>query len=262
MRNIEPLDQLTGWEYEDREYWERVYALPENYIEESAVTEGNDGENEFDASMLDACVGRVVLDVGCGDGLFTIRMAERAEEVIGVDFSRIAISMARKNLANSGRKNLRFEIANAENLNFPKETFDLVTCRRGPVTDSENSLREAHRVLKRGGTLMEITIGERDKENLTNVFGRGQMLGSERIIALKERLLRGAGFRKLEVKEYIATEIFPTIRDLTIRLMNSPIIPDFNAEKDKEFLETIEEGYKSKKGIETPTHRVTIIARM
>jgi 2-polyprenyl-3-methyl-5-hydroxy-6-metoxy-1,4-benzoquinol methylase len=103
---------MTGWEYEDREYWERVYALPENYMVESAVTEGNDGEDEFDAKMLDACVGRVVLDVGCGDGLFTIRMAERAKEVIGVDFSRIAISEARKNLANSSRKNLRFEIAN------------------------------------------------------------------------------------------------------------------------------------------------------
>jgi len=252
---------MTGWEYEDREYWERVYALPENYMVESAVTEGNDGEDEFDAKMLGACVGRVVLDVGCGDGLFTIRMAERAKEAIGVDFSRIAISEARKNLANSGRKNLRFEIANAESLNFQKETFDMVTCRRGPVTDSKNSLREAHRVL-RSGTLMEITIGERDKENLAQVFGRGQMLGSERVVALKERLLREAGFEKLEVKEYTATEIFPTIRDLTIRLKNSPIIPDFNAEKDKEYLERIDKVYKSKKGIETPTHRVTIIARV
>jgi ubiquinone/menaquinone biosynthesis C-methylase UbiE len=252
---------MTGWEYEDREYWEKVYALPENYMVESAVTEGNDGENEFDARMLDACIGRVVLDVGCGDGLFTIRMAERAKEVIGVDFSRIAISEARKNLANSTRKNVKFEIANAENLNFQKETFDLVTCRRGPVTDSKSSLREAHRVLKKSGTLMEITIGERDKENLTQAFGRGQMLGSERVIALKERILREAGFKKLEIKEYIATEIFPTIRDLVIRLKNSPIIPDFNVEKDKEFLERIEKAYKSTKGIETPTHRVTIIAR-
>ena len=253
---------MTGWEYEDREYWERVYALPENYMVESAVTEGNDGEDEFDARMLEACVGRVVLDVGCGDGLFTIKMAERAKEVIGVDFSRIAISEARKNLANSGRKNLRFEIASAESLNFQKETSDLVTCRRGPVTDTKDSLREAHRVLKKSGTLMEITIGEHDKENLAQVFGRGQMLVSERVSTLKERLLREAGFKKLEVKEYIATEIFPTIRDLTIRLKNSPIIPDFNVEKDREYLEKIEKAYKSKKGIETPTHRVTIIARV
>ena len=251
---------MTGWEYEDREYWEKVYALPENYMEDSAVTEGNDGEDEFDARMLNACIGKVVLDVGCGDGPFTIRMAERAEEVIGVDFSKIAISKARENLANSGRKNLRFETANAERLHFPKETFDLVTCRRGPVTDRKSSLREAHRVLKKNGLLMEITIGERDKENLTQVFGRGQMLGSERVTALKERLLRETGFKNLEIKEYIATEIFLTIKDLTIRLKDSPIIPDFDAEKDKHYLEKIEKTYKSSKGIETSTHRVTIMA--
>jgi len=251
---------MTGWEYEDREYWERVYALPENYMVESAVTEGNDGEDEFDARMLGACVGKVVLDVGCGDGPFTIRMAERAEEVIGVDFSKIAISKARENLANSGRKNLRFELGNAESLHFPKETFDLVTCRRGPVTDRKNSLREAHRVLKRNGTLMEITIGERDKENLIQVFGRGQMLGSERVVALKERLLRETGFRNLEIKEYIATEIFPTLKDLIVRLKDSPIIPDFDEEKDRQYLDMIERTYGTGNGIETPTHRVTIIA--
>jgi len=252
---------MTGWEYEDREYWEKVYALPENYMVEAAVTEGNDGEDEFDAKMLNASVGKAVLDVGCGDGLFTLRMAERAGEVVGVDFSRVAISEARKNLSKSGQKNLRFELESAENLHFPNETFDLVTCRRGPVTDRERSLRETHRVLKRHGTLMEITIGERDKENLTRIFGRAQMLALGRVIALKERLLREAGFENLEIAEYIATEIFPTIKDLTIRLKDSPIIPDFDVERDKRYLEEIEKTCKSSKGIETPTHRVTIIAR-
>ena len=252
---------MTGWEYEDREYWEKVYALPENYMVEAALTEGNDGEDEFDAKMLNTCVGKVVLDVGCGDGMFTIKMAERAKEVVGVDFSRVAISEARKNLSNSGRKNLRFELINAESLHFPNEAFDLVTCRRGPVTDRKSSLREAHRVLKRHGTLMEITIGERDKENPIQIFGRGQMQGSERVIDLKERILTEAGFENLQIKEYIATEIFPTIKDLIIRLKDSPIIPDFDPEKDKQYLEKIEETCKSSKGIETPTHRVTIIAR-
>src|SRR5213594_3447732 len=121
---------MTCWEYEDREYWEKVYALPENYMVEAAVTEGNDGEDEFDAKMLKASVGRVVLDVGCGDGPFTIRMAERAKDVVGVDFSKVAISEAIKNHSNSGLKNVRFELASAESLHFPNETFDLVACRR------------------------------------------------------------------------------------------------------------------------------------
>ena len=206
------------------------------------------------------CAGQF-LDVGCGDGPFTIRMAERAREVVGVDFSRIQISKARENLANSGRKNLRFEMGNAGSLHFPTETFDLVTCRRRPITDRTISLREAHRVLKRNGTLMEITIGERDKKNLIQVFGRGQMLGSERVVAVKERLLGETGFRNLEIKEYIATQIFRTLKDLIVRLKDSPIIPEFDEEKDRQYLEKIAKNYRSKKGIETPTHRVTIIAQ-
>jgi len=74
-------------------------------------------------------------------------------------------------------------------------------------------------------------------------------------------MLTEAGFENLQITEYIATEIFPTIRDLTIRLKNSPIITDFDPIKDKRFLEEIEETCKSSNGIETPTHRVTIIAR-
>jgi len=60
--------------------------------------------------------------------------------------------------------------------------------------------------------------------------------------------------------QHIATEIFPTLKDLIIRLKDSPIIPEFDAEKDKQYLEKIEKAYRSTRGIETPTHRVTIIA--
>ena len=87
------------------------------------------------------------------------------------------------------------------------------------------------------------------------------MLGSERVVALKERMLREAGFENLQITEYIATEIFPTIKDLIIRLKDSPIIPNFDPEKDRRYLEEIEKACKSSKEIETPTHRVTIIAR-
>ena len=69
-----------------------------------------------------------------------------------------------------------------------------------------------------------------------------------------------AGFKNLEIKEHVATEIFPTLGDLIIRLKDSPIIPDFDAEKDRQYLEKIQKTCRSTKGIETPTHRVTIIA--
>src|SRR2546427_11181701 len=119
---------MTGWEYEDREYWEKVYALPENYMVEAAVTEGNDGEDEFDAKMLNASVGKAVLDVGCGDGLFSLRMAEGDGEGAGEDFSRVAISVARKNLLKDGQENLSCVVERAKNLHFPNENVDRGAC--------------------------------------------------------------------------------------------------------------------------------------
>jgi ubiquinone/menaquinone biosynthesis C-methylase UbiE len=252
---------LSHWEYENRTYWERTYSLEESYLPDKATAECNDGEQEFDIRMIKASAGKSVLDVGCGDGLFTIRMAEKANQVVGLDFSKIAISEANKNLSKANAKNVRFQVGNAGNLPFPKEAFDLVTCRRGPVTDSTKSLSEAFRVLKKGGVLMEITIGEHDKENLARIFGRGQMLWSEKVLRLKERLLREVGFKPSEIREYFATEIFPTMNDLIIRLKNSPIIPNFDTDRDKEYLQRVEKVCKTERGIETQTHRVTITAQ-
>jgi SAM-dependent methyltransferase len=258
-------EKIAGWVYQDSDYWERTYRFylsKEGGLHSNALTEGNDGEQEFDDKMLNASVGKNVLDVGCGDGSFTTRIAEkRAKLVIGVDFSEVAISEAQKNLAKREMKNVQFELAKADKLPFPKETFDLVVCRRGPVTYKTKSLSEAYRVLRKGGILMEITIGEHDKENIAQVFGRGQMLGSEKVSTLKDKMLSEAGFTPLEIKDYAAMEIFPTMHDLIVRLKNSPIIPDFDLAKDKTHLEEVEKSCKTPRGIETQTHRVAIIAR-
>lgn len=226
-----------SWEYEDSGYWDTVYASEEEYIDETVFTEGNDGEDEFDRKILDAIVGKAVLDVGCGIAEFTIKMAGTAVEVVGVDFSREAISRGLENVARSIGSNVRVQLADADRLPFPDGSFDVVVSRRGPLTDALEKLSEAYRVLKKGGLLMEITIGERDKQNLARIFGRGQMATVEEKVSLsKDKMLRRVGFHVIEVREYLATEIFGTIQDLMIRLKDSPIVPDFDVEKDKKSL--------------------------
>jgi len=247
--------------YEDKRLWENIFASKEYHQKEKVTTEGNDGEDEFDAKMLDAVAGKTVLDVGCGDGRFTIKIAEHAKNVMGLDFSEKAISQAQTNLEKSGRTNVKFRLADALNLPFVDETFDVLLSRRGPLTDSMRTLSEAHRVLKKGGQLMEITIGERDKLNLKQIFGRGQLYGVKGKVAdEKKRMLEKVGFKVIEIKDYMAFEIFETIEDLTIRLRSTPIIPDFNARRDRRYLDRIKDACMTPKGIKTETHRVTIIA--
>jgi len=248
--------------YEDREYWSRVYRLGDHLVKEHVALDGNDGESEFDDKILRAAKGKEILDVGCGDGSFTLEIAKRAKRVVGVDFSEEALARAMKDQSITTRENVRFQQADANSLPFADAEFDAVISRRGPVTANRRTLSEAYRVLKRNGLLMEITIGEKDKENLGKIFGRGQMYGiKERIAISKKRMLERARFRGIVTRDYIATEIFPSMKRLVIRLNDSPIIPGFDAKKDERFLTTVERRCRTPRGIETPAHRVTIIAR-
>lgn len=247
--------------YEDREYWNDLRRSRDAYRHENVFTDGNDGENEFDNKILNTIAGKIVLDVGCGIGEFTIKMAGQATKVVGVDFSEEAIHRAERNLGRLENKNCKFKQANANELPFAETTFDVIVSRRGPVTDNMQSLSEARRVLKDNGTLMEITIGEKDKANVTKIFGRGQMFAVTKRVALsKGRMLGNVGFRIVEIKDYLATEIFQSINDLIIRLSSAPIIPNFDVKRDARYLERVEEMCTTSRGVETEVHRVTIVA--
>jgi SAM-dependent methyltransferase len=249
--------------YDNKEYWNKLRKSRDYYEEEHVTLEGKGGDTEFDGEILEAVGGKDVLDVGCGVGLFTIEIARRAKEVVGVDFSEEAVARAKRNQAAEYRlKNLRFKQADARRLPFEDAQFDVVVSRRGPATSSLETLSEACRVLREGGLLMEITIGERDKANLVKIFGRGQMYGmKEAVAASKRRMLDKTGFKEVVTVDYIATEIFETMKDLIIRLNSAPIIPGFDVEKDKRFLAIVEKTCLTPRGIETPIHRVTIVSR-
>jgi len=103
--------------------------------------------------------GETVLDIGCGAGVDTLvaaRLVGPTGRVAGVDATPEMIARARANLALVGLTNVSFEVAAAEALPFPEREFDVVISN-GVINltiDKEQALREAHRVLKRGGRLM------------------------------------------------------------------------------------------------------------
>jgi ubiquinone/menaquinone biosynthesis C-methylase UbiE len=243
------------------EYWNRKWALREQRLKEESSLDGSDGELEFDRELLKRVSGKDVLDVGCGPGEFTLRTARRARSIAGIDPSSTALALAKRNLAKSSIKNAKFRYGDINRLQFPNETFDLVYSRRGPASVNRHNLAEVKRVLRNGGTFMEITIGERDKQNLAEIFGRGQMRGFRgQVSAVKKRWLTEVGFGHAESRDYVGTEIFRSMDDLVIRLMTAPIIPSFDAKKDGRFLKAVEEQCRTERGIETPVHRVVLVA--
>ena len=98
----------------------------------------------------------VMLDLGMGPGYLPIEIVKRAPHIniIGVDLSRKLVQMAKDNAASSGFSHqLQFEFGNAARLHYDSASFDMVisTGMLHSLKHPVAVLREAHRVLKKGG---------------------------------------------------------------------------------------------------------------
>jgi len=146
----------------------------------------------------------------------------------------------------------------AASLSFPGKFFNLITCRH-----SEFCAQEAARVLKEGGVFLTQQVGETDKRNLKQAFGRGQHDGSEAGTLRNKTVseLEAAGFREIRVLEYDADEYYASPEDLIFLLKHTPIIPGFG-ETDADFaiLDRFIEANWTGKGIRTNASRFLIIA--
>lgn len=92
--------------------------------------------------------GKRILDLGCGIGQYSQRFKDLAGEVFGVDIDEEKIETARK--TNSG---IDFQSAEAENLPFPENFFDVVFVNEvlEHVENDKKAAKEILRTLKPRG---------------------------------------------------------------------------------------------------------------
>src|SRR5882762_7734951 len=96
-----------------------------------------------------------VLEIGCGLGTDGAQFAKAGADYTGVDLTDAAVELARKHFAVLGLRG-DFRTADAENLDFADESFDLVYSHGvlHHTPDTSGAVREIHRVLKPGGRAM------------------------------------------------------------------------------------------------------------
>ena len=96
--------------------------------------------------------GKKVLEIGCGAGIDLIQFARAGADVSARDLTENAVELARKNLAREGYSG-DIEQGNAEALDFPDDTFDVVYSHGvlHHTVDTVKAISEVHRVLKSGG---------------------------------------------------------------------------------------------------------------
>jgi SAM-dependent methyltransferase len=96
--------------------------------------------------------GLWVLEIGCGMGTDGAQFAKAGANYTGVDLTDAAVELARKRFQVSGLKG-EFRVADAERLDFPDASFDLVYSHGvlHHTPDIEAAVREIYRVLKPSG---------------------------------------------------------------------------------------------------------------
>jgi len=96
--------------------------------------------------------GKKVLEIGCGTGEFTKRIAQTGADITAIDISTDLLEVARSGIPNV---NVGFHVQNVEKLDFEDGSFDIVV--GSSILHHLNlnpALKEVYRVLKNGGMVI------------------------------------------------------------------------------------------------------------
>jgi demethylmenaquinone methyltransferase/2-methoxy-6-polyprenyl-1,4-benzoquinol methylase len=129
----------------------------------------------------DRFVGRVkpragerILDMAGGTGDVAFRMTKRGAQVTVADINADMLDVGRQRAERRSVNGLMWQVENAEALTSETSSFDAYTIVFGirNVTDIPAALREAHRVLKRGGRFFCMEFSSSDWPGFAELYDR------------------------------------------------------------------------------------------
>jgi len=129
----------------------------------------------YTIASSNASKGDKVLDIAGGTGDLAIKFRKKVGDsgkVILSDINGSMLEEGRKNLINHGVIDVDFIQANAESLPFKDNTFDCVSIAFGlrNVTHKNIALKQMHRVLKKGGSLLVLEFSKVENEMLEKIY--------------------------------------------------------------------------------------------
>jgi len=163
-------------------------------------------------------VGSVVLDVGCGTGIYTIPLAKKTGAMVfGLDSAKEMIKKAK--VKEDGRR-VEWQVGDAENLPFADARFDCVimTMVIHLMVDKQKAIDEVYRALRKNGTLVIMTKSHRQlRRSVISDFPKTRQIDLKRFptIPMLKSMLSSAGFEsaryhvvsgglfKVSIEEYL-----------------------------------------------------------
>jgi 2-polyprenyl-3-methyl-5-hydroxy-6-metoxy-1,4-benzoquinol methylase len=188
-------------------------------------------ENCTDASnakkkqvVLEHLAKSVVLDAGCGKGVFSLEAAKNGFRVIAVDLSKKQLKLA-KDLFDLEEIDIPVICCSLSNLPFGKETFNSVICCDviEHVTKISSSFSELHRVLTKGGRVCITT---------PNGYGPYGIIydGCFRLPIMAVVSETSRALRRKEIETYHVCRFTPSILMELGKLHNFKVLRYFNTE--------------------------------
>jgi ubiquinone/menaquinone biosynthesis C-methylase UbiE len=114
-------------------------------------------EGELILDLLRPLPGEIILDAGCGTGIFTLGILFLGAHAVGLDRSLPMLKVAAQKT-----KPYPFQIVSADmsNLPFRQETFDKVVSVTTLefIKDAKEAVEELFRVTKKGGSIVVATL--------------------------------------------------------------------------------------------------------
>ena len=215
-------------------------------------------EEEFYAAVLGAAgPNHTALDIGCGDGIFSFRVAYSFARIDGIDNSKELIKIAQRKQAELSVTTTYFIYGDASRMPYEDARFDVAFNRRGP-----SFYKEYARVLKTDGLYVEVGIGEQDTRSLKETFNRGQGFGewATRRIERNTTDFTRNSLTVIRAEDYFYKEYYPSREMFEIFLKGVPIFEDFDVKKDAHLLEAYYSSHTTSSGeIELERHRVLYV---
>lgn len=173
--------------------------------------------------------GESILEVATGTGSQLVKLAglNLSGRTVGVELADGMLAQTRKRLASAGLSEVELHKADARNMPFADETFDLVTngymLDLMPRDEIPRTLAEFKRVLKPGGRLVlsNMTKGKSRRHQFWDaLYRRGVRLTGPCRGVLAEPVLRQLGFEDVR-REYMTQMLFPS-EIITARKASGP----------------------------------------
>ncbi|SEM39392.1 demethylmenaquinone methyltransferase / 2-methoxy-6-polyprenyl-1,4-benzoquinol methylase [Sphingomonas gellani] len=116
--------------------------------------------------------GEQVLDMAGGTGDIAFRLARSGASITVADINPAMLAVGMERAQKRGIDGLVWSEANAETLTYPDRFFDAYTIAFGirNVTDIPKALREAHRVLRRGGRFFCLEFSTNQWPGFSDVY--------------------------------------------------------------------------------------------